>query len=266
MRVLLSLLAVLALFVAPAQAEDFSSYSGERAEPVDHSAIASFLDAYLVPGEGGGSSLVRYAAVTPEDREALKAYVAGLVSIDPTTLGRNEAFAYWANLYNALTLDVVLDGYPVESIRELRSGFRAGPWRRKLVRIGGGELSLDDIEHEILRKHWDEPRVHFAVNCASIGCPDLRQEPFTGEGLDGQLDAAARAYVNSPRGFRRGEGEGRPLVASSIFDWYERDFGGGQEGVLRFARAHADEETAAMLAGTGRIDRYDYDWSLNEAP
>lgn len=263
-RVILAATALSAAMIPAALAEDFATYSGEAAAPVDHSIYASFLDRYVRAGDDG-LNRVAYASVTPEDHRALKGYIGKLTAMDPTTLSRDEAFAYWANLYNAVTLDVVLDEYPVESIRDIRSGFRAGPWKKNLVRVSGEKLSLDDIEHGILREHWDEPRVHFAVNCASVGCPNLATKPFTGEGLDAQLDAATKDYVNSPRGFTTGGEDGTDLIASSIFDWYAEDFGGGAKGVLAFARPYAEGPTTHLLDGARTIDGYDYDWALNEA-
>jgi hypothetical protein len=194
------------------------------------------------------------------DRGALKAYIASLVRLSPLTLTRPEQFALWANLYNAVTIDVVLEAWPVRSIRDIRSGLVAGPWRRKLVTIGGVELSLDDIEHNIMRKGWSEPRVHYAVNCASYSCPNLPLRAFRGATLGPALDAAARDYVNSPRGVTF---DGEVLVVSSIYKWYAADFGGSDARVIAHLARYADAPLKARLQAATRIGRDTYDWSLN---
>lgn len=247
----------------PIAEERFATYQGTAPAP-DHGAFAALLDRYRVEAEEG-PALFDYGAVTAADHAALKAYIADLAALDPRVLGRDDAFAYWANLYNALTLDVVLDAYPVSSIMEIRSNIiRPGPWKKELIEVAGRKLSLDDIEHGILRTHWKEPRVHYAVNCASIGCPDLPASPFTGSGLDAQLDAAARAYVNSDRGVAvKADGT---VTASTIYRWYKADFGEREQDVLDHARAYADPSLKAALRGKSRIDRYAYDWSLNDVP
>jgi len=155
---------------------------------------------------------------------------------------------------------VVLDAWPVRSIRDIRSGLVAGPWRRKLVSVGGVDLSLDDFEHNILRKGWTEPRVHYAVNCASIGCPNLPLRAFRGSTLGPQLDAAARAYVNTPRAVRF---DGEALVVSSIYKWYAADFGGSDVRVIAHLARYADAPLKARLQAATRIGRDAYDWSIN---
>ena len=121
-----------------------------------------------------------YAAVTQADRTALKTYLKDLQAVRVTTLPRRAQMPFWINLYNALTVEVILDNYPVKSIRDIKSGlFSSGPWSTELVRVEGHDLSLDDIEHEILRPIWKDKRIHYAVNCASIGCPNLAAKAYT---------------------------------------------------------------------------------------
>ncbi|HEX6141928.1 MAG TPA: DUF547 domain-containing protein, partial [Geminicoccaceae bacterium] len=202
------------------------------ARTVDHGPWAGFLAGYVREGDDGVNR-VAYREVTDGGRASLERYVDGLVALPIRSYPRAEQMAYWANLYNALTVLVVLEHYPVDSIRDIDISpglFSDGPWGRKLVRVEGQELSLDDIEHRILRPIWRDPRIHYAVNCASIGCPDLRTEPFRASDLDAQLDAAAEDYVNDPRGVSLQGGE---LVVSSIYDWFEADFGGSEAGVIR---------------------------------
>jgi hypothetical protein len=241
----------------------------ERHDPasrqaVDHRAWGGFLMRYRVAGTDG-IARVRYASVAPADRAALAQYVAGLEAVDVDRLARPEQFAYWVNLYNAATLRLVLERYPVKSIRDISLGgglFETGPWGAKLVTVKGERLSLDDIEHRILRPLWRDPRIHYVVNCASLGCPDIPPVPLTGANAESVLDAAARAYINHPRGASIREAR---LEASSIYRWYRADFGGSEAGVLAHLRRHAAAPLAAQLASISAIDRYRYDWSLNDA-
>lgn len=206
-----------------------------------------------------------YASVSSAERAALGAYIDALAAEDPRRLSRDVQFAYWVNLYNALTVRVVLERYPVASILDIRpsSGlFAYGPWRAKLVEVAGVALSLDDIEHRILRPIWRDPRIHYVVNCASLGCPDLPAAPLEATGLDAALDAAARAYVAHPRGLAF---EGLRAVVSKIYLWFREDFGADEQGVLAHLARHADARTQARLAAASGIADYRYDWALNDA-
>jgi hypothetical protein len=173
---------------------------------------------------------------------------------------RPEQLAYWINLYNAATVDLVLDAYPVTSIRRVHGGILGlGPWKRKILSIRGERLSLDDIEHRILRPIWRDPRIHYAVNCAALGCPNLAGQAFTAARANAILDQGARDFVNHPRGFRLDNGR---LIASSIYDWFAPDFG-GPNSILAHARRYATPANLAKFRGKTRPDRYSYDWSLN---
>lgn len=232
----------------------------------DHTPWARLLETYLREGAGGAPNRFDYGALkaAPADRAALKAYIEALAQAGPDALNRDEAFAFWVNLYNALTVDVVVRHYPVASIRDIDISpglFSNGPWGKKLLSVAGRELSLDDIEHGILRADFDDRRVHYAVNCASVGCPDLAPAPYTAVELDAMLDRAARAYVNSPRGAHAEKGR---LTASSIFKWYMKDFGGTEEGVLDEIRLYAGPELSRKLETVTGVAAYDYDWSLND--
>lgn len=248
-------------------AQDLLATSASKSvRDVDHSAWDRLLKTYVKPGPDG-LNRVDYAAFKREGHAALKSYISGLQAVDLATLARPDQFALLANLYNAKTVDIVLDHYPVKSIRDISLGggllgaFTGGPWKAKVLQIKGTELSLDDIEHGMLRPVFKDPRVHYAVNCASVGCPNLGTEAFTGAKLEAQLDAAARAYVNSRRGV-----DPRPdgLVISSIYDWYQKDFGGNDNGVIKHLKAYAASALAQKLETTTSIADYAYDWSLND--
>ena len=229
---------------------------------IDHGAWAGILERHVRPGEDG-INRVAYDEVTQAGRDRLRRYLDRLQSVTIDAYARPEQFAFWVNLYNALTLDVVLDHWPVATIRDIDISpglFADGPWDKKLATVQGIELSLNDIEHRILRPIWGDPRVHYAVNCASIGCPNLRREPFTGAKLDRQLDDAARAYAAHPRGATVRGGE---LVVSSIYVWFQADFGGDDAGVIAHLRTHAPDAKAAELAGHSHIADDRYDWAIN---
>ena len=230
---------------------------------IDFTAWNDFLARYLVAGEDG-INRVAYGRVLPGDHEALSLQVAALAGLPITSYRRAEQQAYWINLYNALTVRVVLDHYPVASIRDikLRGPLSFGPWSKKLLHIEGEEVSLDDIEHRILRPFWRDPRLHYALNCAALGCPNLQPRAFAAATAEAMLDEAARAYVNHPRGARIVEGR---LHVSSIYVWYKPDFGGDDRGVIAHLRRYAAPPLAQALASQTSIGGDSYDWSLNDA-
>ena len=201
-----------------------------------------------------------YAGLTTSDRAALDAYVAALAAMEEPE-DDSEASAYWANLYNAVTVQTVADSYPVESIKDIGGGlFSSGPWKSDRVTVRGEALSLDDIEHGILRKRYPSPLVHYTVNCASVGCPNLLPKLWRGETLDADREAAARAFVNSPRGVTIRDGK---ATVSSIYSWFQSDFGGSRASVVDHLRDYADPELAEQLEGIRKYSKHDYDWSLN---
>lgn len=236
-------------------------------QAIDHTSWDAFLRRYVNASHPSGINRVRYAAVTPADRQALQRYVDTLQTVPISTYNRHQQQAFWINLYNALTVRIVLDHYPVDSIRDidLSSGlfgslFNKGPWDAKLLSIEGEKVSLNDIEHRILRPIWQDNRVHYAVNCASLGCPNLAPVAYTAANLEPQLDQGARAYVNHPRGaaFKKGT-----LYVSSIYEWFQDDFGGDRAGVVQHLRRYARQELAKKLSTyDGKLNDH-YDWRLN---
>ena len=181
---------------------------------VDHTLYATLLSRHLHNGALDYSGFQK-------DEAVLDRYLDQLARVDSQSLPADEQFAFYANAYNAWTIKLILSRYPdIDSIKDLGSLFKS-PWKIKLARIDGQSLTLDQIEHDILRKRFGDPRVHFAVNCASKGCPPLQAEPFTGNHLDEQLNRAARTFINDPN-FNRLEGD--TLWVSKIFDWFSEDF------------------------------------------
>lgn len=231
---------------------------------VDHGAWQGLLQAYLRPG-ADGLNRFDYGAVGPTGRAALEGYVAHLAAQPIDRLSKTEQLAFWINLYNALTVRVVLEHYPVDSIRDIDISpglFADGPWDKALVTVAGEELSLNDIEHRILRPIWRDRRIHYALNCASVGCPNLLAEAFTGANAEALLDAAARAYVNGPRGLRLVKGK---VIVSSIYVWFKEDFGRSDAAILAHLARFAEPDLAAKLAGVTKLDDHAYDWTLNDA-
>jgi hypothetical protein len=229
---------------------------------IDHSAWDGFLSRHVREGKDG-INRIAYGKVGKADREALRAYLAMLQKIAIRKFGRDEQRAYWTNLYNAATVDVVLAHYPVESILKIDISpglFAKGPWKKKLLQVEGEGVSLDDIEHRILRPIWKDPRTHYAVNCASLGCPNLPARAFTSGNMEALLDAGARAYVNHARG---ASVDGGRLTVSSIYVWFGSDFG-GDAGVIEHLKKYAEPGLKKALAGVRRISGHDYDWTLND--
>jgi Protein of unknown function, DUF547 len=232
---------------------------------IDHGLWDKFLKRHLVAPHPSGINRVRYASVGPEDRKALKDYLKNLQSLPVSSYNRAEQRAYWINLYNAFTIDLVLSRFPVESIRDINISpglFVRGPWGAKLLIIEGEKLSLDDIEHRILRPIWKDNRVHYAVNCASLGCPNLQPAAYTSENTEALLENGAREYVNHPRGVNFKNGK---LQVSSIYVWFQEDFGGSAEGLMEHWARYANPMLADSLQNySGRLE-HDYDWRLNAA-
>lgn len=266
-----AMLAATLLFAHSAAADQlktaFSQPAAGSAVVVDHAAWSGLLASHVKPAEAG-LNRVAYATFKAKGHAELKRYVAALEAADVTKLGRAEQFAFWANLYNARTIDIVLDKYPLKSFKDVSLGggilaaVTGGPWKAKVTKVNGIDLSLDDIEHNILRAFFKDPRVHYAVNCASVGCPNLGQEAFTGAKLDAQLEAAAMHYVNSPRGIQVANGR---VTASNIYDWFKADFGGSDKGVLDHVRKYAAPDLQKNLTDISTISNFTYDWTLNDA-
>jgi hypothetical protein len=229
---------------------------------LDHDDWQQFLDHYLLTDYADGTNRVDYAAVSDNDQARLQVYLDRMSLTDPRQYPLAEQQAYWINLYNALTVATVLQHYPVDSIRRIYGGLlKSGPWDETLIEVAGQALTLNDIEHRILRPIWRDPRIHYALNCASLGCPNLAADVYTAANTNALLNAAARGFVNSERGVSM---QGGKLELSSIYDWYDQDFGANRSELLEHLQEYAAPALGQQLAGyQGRI-RYDYDWRLND--
>ena len=225
----------------------------QAAPVVDHSLYARLLFRHVHDGR------VDYDGFKT-DEAMLDQYLQKSAQVVPESLEQHEAMAFYINLYNAWTIKLILSKYPdLKSIKDLGGLFNS-PWKKALVKLSGRTVTLDHIEHDILRPKFKDPRVHFAINCASNGCPPLAPFPYTGERLEEQLDAAVRAFLNNPDSNYL---EGNNLHVSRIFKWFGEDF---NNDVIGFFRRYADDDLKKRLdekKGKLRISYLDYDWSLN---
>jgi hypothetical protein len=202
--------------------------------------------------------------VTPSDRESLDAYIGGLAALRVSKYNRAEQLAYWINLYNALTVRLILDHYPVASIRDIdiSPGLLAdGPWNKDLVTVEGQRITLNDIEHRILRPIWNDPRLHYALNCAPLGCPNLRPAAFTADNANQLMGRGARDFINT----RVVQVIGGRLIVSSVYAWFTEDFGSARRGCSLTCEAMLRPPLAARPAAVRKIDGDAYDWRLNDA-
>lgn len=247
------------LFAPPTLADTRPKPVAETPVPAEHADWTRLLKAYVKAGSDG-ITRVDYGALaaSTKDRAALDAYIARFAEAD-LSAKTDANFAAWANLYNAVTVRHIVERYPVKSIRD---GYLTGPWKEVKVRAGKQEVSLDAIEHKILRKTWGTPEVHYAINCASYSCPNLPPKAWEAGTLKTELDAAARAYINHPRGVTVTE---KGITASEIYNWFEADFGGSRTAVIEHFLKYAEPGLAEKIRAKPKIVRYQYDWSLNDA-
>lgn len=271
----LPLVLMAAIALAPACAssvplvQGINQVTAQTIESISYDDYGDILQAYVSP-----SGLVDYAALQANP-EALNDFVANLGAVSPAAYegwSETDKIAFLINAYNAITLQSIIDQQPLkESIRDI-----PGVWNFRKHPLLGQELTLDTIEHEILRKQFPEPRVHAALVCAAISCPTLRQEPFTGDRLDEQLDDQVQRWLDSPHGVVINRDQNRVAI-SSIFKWFGEDweaqytvadqFTGSpkERAALNFVSAYLDASDRAYLAkGDYKLDYLDYDWSLNK--
>lgn len=249
-----------------------------------HSPFNKLLGKHVRPIDNGASTQVDYAGFK-QDSAQLTQYLNSLASVKKTTFDswdKDVQLAFLINAYNAYTIDLILTEYPdLESIRDLGSFF-SSPWKKNIAPLLGKTRTLDEIEHELIRgpnesnQRYDEPRIHFAVNCASIGCPALREEAYEGATLDTQLEAQTTRFLADAS---RNRMDGNTLKISKIFDWYREDFERagkneknwrGTSNLSQFillykdALALSSEQVSLLKQGTADIEFLDYDWALND--
>ena len=276
MKPIRTLLAAAALLVATGASAAFDH---------SHAAWDALLKKHVKVIDGGKASQVRYADFA-KDRPALKAYLGEVSKVTPAEFGawpKAERMAFLVNAYNAYTVELILTKYPdLKSIRDLGNIVFNSPWKQKFFTLFGEPWWLDRIEHETLRKPgaYDEPRVHYAVNCASVGCPSLREEAFVAPRLEAQLEEQARRFLSDRSRNRLNPANGK-LEVSEIFKWFKEDWTSGYKGLsgngapvtsreqyfAKYADLLADKPEHRKLVADGKapIDHLPYDWSLNDA-
>lgn len=263
-----------------------SLHAGEDKTPFEYRDYAALLKAYV-----SDAGLVDYRGLKA-DREKLDAFVNRIARVDEDEFDRwdeRKRIAFLINAYNALTLKVIIDHYPIRRTRddapEVSILQIPGAWKKIEFEVAGHDLTLDKIEHELLRKRFNEPRIHMALVCAALSCPNLRNEPYTRAGLEVQLDDQARRFLNHPKKFKIDRHE-KAVYLSQIFSWFGDDFlktygtsekfggnfagkSGGRDkrerAVLNFISRYVGREDASLLEkGEYEVKYLHYDWTLNE--
>ncbi len=230
-----------------------------NAKPIRHTTWDSLLKAHVKR-----SGLVDYQGFIA-DSQKLNAYLSKLKHHHPNdqNWSRNQQLAYWLNAYNAFTIELVIKHYPVSSIKDIVNGphipFVNSPWDIQFINIEGQSYDLNNIEHDIVRPGFKEPRIHFAVNCASISCPVLRPEAYTAKKLNQQLDEQARLFIQNPA---KNQLEEKQVRISKIFSWYSGDFEKDGRSIIDYLNKYSD----VTIAQDASIDYMDYNWKLNAVP
>lgn len=243
-------------FISPDKEPVSPSKTSLNAGPVDHSLYDRLLKKYV--NEKG---LVNYKGFKSEEKE-LQKYL-DMISTNPPSdkLSKNEQMAYWINAYNAYTIELILKHYPVESIKDIGSKikipFVTTPWASKFFKIGGQDMSLDNIEHGTLRKKYDEPRIHFALVCAAKSCPRLRNEAYTADKLIAQLDDQGTDFLNNPA---KNAITPKKASLSKYFDWYSGDWKENNKSVEYWVNQYSKTK----INKDTQISFLEYNWALNE--
>lgn len=236
--------------------EFWNDYEPDSGLKLNHSTWQSMLDKYLDDMHPSGVNRFNYDQVTDQDKQLLIQYLDFLQGMDPRQLNRPRKKAFWLNLYNATIVSMVLASKPEQSIKGIGS-----IWRKKRLVVARQKMSLDDIEHGVLRPLFNDPRIHFGLTPATIGSGDLPAEAFTGDNVEELLERNTQDFFVS--GNKGAYIEGNRLVVSSIFKWYKSDFGGNDVNVKSFIKKYANEGLRASIDQSSKIS-YQYDWGLNK--
>ena len=241
----------------------WSAYQSQSSIKVDHQIWQALLSRYVLLSDDG-IHRVAYGEFDETAKAKLREYLDAMSRIAPTQLNRDEQLAYWINLYNAQTIQVVLDHPRKKSILSMGPFFSLGPWDEPYLTIENKPVTLNDIEHRILRPIWQDHRLHYVLNCASIGCPNLSQTAYRATSIAQQMADAQIAFLQHPRAISftdRGE-----LQLTSLFDWYLADFAPDVFGLLAYLAVQRPDLAADLAAMAGNADakiNYVYDWDLN---
>lgn len=237
--------------------------TAQTAQTVDHTDFDRLLKAHVRNG------LVDYDAF--KSSPVFAGYLKKLAAVDPSSLPRNEQLALWINAYNAYTIQLINVKNERTSIRNVNKSLGLlrlkGPWSEKFAVVGGKTYTLDDIEQRTIRPQFREPRIHFALVCAAIGCPPLRSEAYTGARLEAQLNDQTVEFLTQTPAKNRVDAASRTVYRSQVFSFsdYMKDFGGSEAAVGRFIARYypAGPEKTLLESGEYTVVKTDYDWSLN---
>lgn len=246
--------------VLPIPIQYWNESNEQNNSVVNHQLWQEILTNYLVINNETQTRRFNYGEVSAADKSKLANYLTSMQAIDPRQLNKTEQFVFWVNLYNALTVNLVLKNYPLDSIRSIGDGI-TGPWNMELAVVADKAISLNKIEHGILRSLWQEPRVHYVINCASIGCPDLLENALTSHNIEQQLNAAAKHFINQNKAVSLNN---NLLTLSSIYDWFGEDFGDTQQALINHLSQYAKPPLKdKLLAFDGDVN-FTYNWELND--
>ena len=231
-----------------------SLFIGNAFAQIDHSSWDRLLKTHVKNGKVDYKGFIK-------DSDALDAYLALISNNAPNKKWTEaEKLAYWINAYNAYTVKLIIDNYPLESIQDLHPTIKipgiSTVWHKEFFQIGGEDCSLNEIEHKILRKKFDEPRIHFAINCASISCPDLWNEAFVADRIEAQLAERAEVFINDSTKNRISN---TTIEISRIFSWFKKDFTKKSSLI-----AYLNRYSKVKINAKADIDYLDYNWGLNE--
>ena len=231
-------------------------------EKIDFQPLQKFLDKYVVTK--ADQTYVGYANITAIDKQKLNSMIKSYSKLNILNYNKNQQLAYWIDMYNMLTIQVILEHYPVKSITGIDKNWLgySKVWDQKVITIMGKSLTLNDMEHRIIRPIWKDPRIHSAVNCASFSCPNISVEAYNGNVIDKQLNTSFSAWVNSHKGVVLTNSK---IYLSQIFNWYGSDF--GNETQMRdFISNYVNDKNTkgALLDNDNKIFYKKYNWNLNE--
>ena len=261
-RIVVLTLGILMLQLMPrlAWAQDvemyFSASKPASTEVIMHEKFDQFLREWVLYGADGVGRF-HYGEIVKSDKDALKSYLTQMAKIKITHYHRKEQLAYWLNLYNAVVINMVLQEYPIKTIKEASS-----PWSSQKITVEGHGLSLDNIEHDIIRAIFQDFRIHFAINSAAYGSGGVTKTAYTGKNLEMNLEQVTKDFLSHDRGLSI---MGKKVQVSTIFKWYRDDFGGSDEDILRIIKKYTSDAKRAQLK-KHKMVRFDYqfDWQLND--
>ncbi len=234
--------------------------------PPDYKLWGDLLAKYYDPAKG-----MNYKALKANDKKTLDELRRQMAQVDVGALPRNDQLAYWINLYNISVVNVVVENYPVKSIRDISTDFIAhlNVFKKDYVQTRRGAMSLNDVENDKIRDSFKDPRIHFAINCAAKSCPPIRTEPYVGARISEQLDDQARTFLNGPHGVRLEKNGGELILhTTKIMDWFKDDFEKWSAGRVAFIAHYVTPDKRKQIEAAGNqvnLKFDDYDWSLNDA-